>query len=71
MDVREAGMDMANWIRLAQDRVQWLFFVNAVMNLRNPYESRTFFDRLRNIQLFKQCPAGYIWLRIGTSGGLL
>jgi hypothetical protein len=24
----------ANWIRLAQDRVQWRTFVNTVMNLR-------------------------------------
>jgi hypothetical protein len=23
MDVREIGIDVANWIRLAQDRVQW------------------------------------------------
>jgi hypothetical protein len=23
MDVREIGVDGANWIRLAQDRVQW------------------------------------------------
>jgi hypothetical protein len=23
MDLRETGIDEANWIRLAQDRVQW------------------------------------------------
>jgi hypothetical protein len=33
---RETGMDGANWIRLAQDRVQWWAFVNRVMNLRVP-----------------------------------
>jgi hypothetical protein len=27
-------MDGANWIRLAQDRVQWRGLVNTVMNLR-------------------------------------
>jgi hypothetical protein len=36
MDLGEIGIDGANWIRLAQDRVQWLAFVNTVMNLRVP-----------------------------------
>jgi hypothetical protein len=36
MDLREIGISVANWIRLAQDRVQWWNFVNAVMNLRVP-----------------------------------
>jgi hypothetical protein len=36
MDLREIGIDGANWIRLAQDRVQWRAFVNMVMNLRVP-----------------------------------
>jgi hypothetical protein len=36
MDLREIGIDRANWIRLAQDRVQWRAFVNTVMNLRVP-----------------------------------
>jgi hypothetical protein len=34
VDLREIGIDGANWIRLAQDRVQWRAFVNTVMNLR-------------------------------------
>jgi hypothetical protein len=36
MDLREVGIDGANWIQLAQDRVQWWVFVNTVMNLRVP-----------------------------------
>jgi hypothetical protein len=37
MDLREIGIDGANWIRLVQDRVQWrAVFVNTVMNLRVP-----------------------------------
>jgi hypothetical protein len=36
IDVKEIGVDGANWIRLAQDRVQWWAFVNTVMNLRVP-----------------------------------
>jgi hypothetical protein len=34
MDLRKIRIDGANWIRLAQDRVQWQAFVNTVMNLR-------------------------------------
>jgi hypothetical protein len=34
MDLGEIGIDEANWIRLAQDRVQRWDFVNTVMNLR-------------------------------------
>jgi hypothetical protein len=36
MDLRERGIDGTNWIRLAQDRVQWRAFMNTVMNLRFP-----------------------------------
>jgi hypothetical protein len=36
MDLREIGIDGANWIRLAWDRVQWRDFVNTVMNLLVP-----------------------------------
>jgi hypothetical protein len=32
----EIGITGANWIRLAQYRVQWRAFVNTVMNLRVP-----------------------------------
>jgi hypothetical protein len=36
MDLREIWIDEANWIRLAQNRVQWRTFVNTIMNLRVP-----------------------------------
>jgi hypothetical protein len=36
MNLRDIGIDGANWIRLAQDRVQWRAFVSMVMNLRIP-----------------------------------
>jgi hypothetical protein len=36
LDLREIGIDGANWIRLARDRVQWRTFVNTVMKLRVP-----------------------------------
>jgi hypothetical protein len=34
MGLREMGIDGANWIQLAQDRVQWRAFVYTVLNLR-------------------------------------
>jgi hypothetical protein len=36
MDLREIRIDGANWIRLAQDKIQWRAFVSTVMNLRFP-----------------------------------
>jgi hypothetical protein len=37
LDLREIGIDGANWIWLTQDRVRWRAFVNTVMNLWVPY----------------------------------
>jgi hypothetical protein len=34
MGLREIGIDGANWIQLAQDRIQWPAFVKTVMNLQ-------------------------------------
>jgi hypothetical protein len=34
MDLREVGIDGANWIQLIQDKVHWQVCVNMVMNLR-------------------------------------
>jgi hypothetical protein len=36
MGLRETEIDGANWIELAEDRVQWRACVNTVMNLRVP-----------------------------------
>jgi hypothetical protein len=54
MDLREIGIDGANWIRLAQDRVQCRAFVSTVMNLRFHKESRLLLDKLSDYQLFKE-----------------
>jgi hypothetical protein len=36
MDLRETGINGANWIRLARDRVEWRAFMNTRINLRVP-----------------------------------
>jgi hypothetical protein len=36
MGLREIGLGEANWIQLAQDRVQWRICVSTVMNLLVP-----------------------------------
>jgi hypothetical protein len=36
MDLKETGIDMANWIRLIQDRVQWRVFGKTTLNIRVP-----------------------------------
>jgi CRISPR/Cas system-associated protein Cas7 (RAMP superfamily) len=41
-DLREIGLDSADWIYLAQDRNRWQALVNTVMNLRVPHKARKF-----------------------------
>jgi hypothetical protein len=36
LDLRETGIEGANWIQLAQDRVRWWACVKTVMNFRVP-----------------------------------
>jgi hypothetical protein len=43
LDLREIGIDGANWIQLAQDRVHRRAFVNTVMNLQVPYRKQDIF----------------------------
>jgi hypothetical protein len=40
IDLREIGIDEANWIRLALERVRWRAFVHTVMNLRVPLRNQ-------------------------------
>jgi hypothetical protein len=43
IDLIEIGIDGANWILLAQYRVQWRAFVNTVINLRVPFRKQGIF----------------------------
>jgi hypothetical protein len=43
MELREIGINGANWIWLGQDRVRWRAFVNTVMNLRVPPRKQDIF----------------------------
>jgi hypothetical protein len=36
MDLLEIGLNVVDWISLAQDRYSWRALVNAVMNFRVP-----------------------------------
>jgi hypothetical protein len=36
MDLLETGLNVVDWIGLAQDRCRWRALVNSVMNLRVP-----------------------------------
>jgi hypothetical protein len=42
MDLGEVGWDCVAWIDLALDRDRWMAYVNAVMNLRVPYNAVKF-----------------------------
>jgi hypothetical protein len=36
MEILETGLNVVDWIGLAQDRYRWRALVNSVMNLRVP-----------------------------------
>jgi hypothetical protein len=39
MGLLEIGLSVVDWIGLAQDRYRWRALVNAVMNIRVPYNT--------------------------------
>jgi hypothetical protein len=53
MDLGEIGIDGANWIRLAQDRVQWSGFCEHSNEPSGSIRRRDIFDNLSDSQPFK------------------
>jgi hypothetical protein len=39
MDLLEIGLNVVDWIGLAQDRYRWRALVNSIMNLWVPYNA--------------------------------
>ena len=42
MDLQEVGWEGMDWIDVAEDRDRWRAVLNAVMNLRVPYNAGNF-----------------------------
>jgi hypothetical protein len=45
MNVKEIECECLDWIKLAQDRIQWRALVNMLMNLRVPSLAEVFLTR--------------------------
>jgi hypothetical protein len=62
LDLRDIGIEGANWIRLAQDRVQWQAFVNTVMNLLVPWRKQDIFWHAEWLSAFQIMSCTMEWV---------
>jgi hypothetical protein len=57
MDLREMGINGANWFQLVQNRVRLQALVNTVTNFRVPQKRRLLSGKQRNYGLSEEYPA--------------
>jgi hypothetical protein len=54
MDLQEFGIGGTEWIELAQDRYKWRTLLNAVMNIRVPYNLGSFLTGCKPVSFFRR-----------------